>query len=1021
MIIGHEEFLHPQETQLIKDLLMEYEQIFAFETAHLGRLNPDIEPPVTIHTVAHNPWQKRQMKLSERGREILTEIVRDRLKNGLLESCMGPYRNQYFLVPKKDGKWRLICDLQPCNKVTIKDSAVPPNTDEISQAIAGAVCYSGGDMYSGYNGITLDESSRDITAIMTPLGLVRYTTLPEGFTNSVAIYQRIMCKIFAKWIGRKVWVFVDDFGIKGPTDDYGNETDKDGIRLWVSEHVNDLRGIFGAILDSGLTLNALKCFFCVPKLEMLSFVCHKDGRTPTKKKLEKIWNWKPCTNLTEARGFVGLCVCFRKWIKDFIHILAPIYELSKKNVKFKWGAEQQKAMDTIKEKFTEELILMSPNHSPGAPMFVLTTDAGPNRWGAVLMQPNEEGELRPIEFLSGFFSEVEKRYDQLKREALALCNALRKLKYYVHGRKFKVETDAASLVWLLNQVPSDLPNAVMTRWLTWLRLFDFEAKHIKGKTNIIADSLSRKPFDEEDNDDTDIEDYLDTEDGIIAKSGGEMETDSQNHKNRSLEDGKMRICRLVGVISDATNESDESDGHMTVRSHHSEDTPGFKLDEYLGELRDIGIYKATLRLPAGATPQKTRLLKRRAKRYVLENGHLYEIISAAGLSHAIPKRVISLPERKKDIVRRMHVGLVHKGREATFQAISERFVWRGMFSDVEQYCKTCEECQKRSRQRNPGLLHAQFTPTVFSRINMDSVKIGSSDLSSDSLRQGFVNAHSCILARDDLSGWIEGRAIADGEAATVARFFLEDIIFRHGIPYRVVNDGGTEFMGEFKNLLERFGVQQTVTAAYHPQSAGMIERGHKPVLDALSKLSKGKSKEWPLHLASVLWADRITTKRTTGMTPFYMVYGRHCLQPVHLSEASFDLIEWSMVRTTSDLITARAQQIEMAEEMRGIGQLRVNEAREKSAEDKNNNANLRPTVKELINQDIVLLHNTEKERQYGDKLRYYWRGPYRISKEGGQRTWRLFELDGTPLKGLYNEDRLKKYEYAEEDPLDDLL
>lgn len=190
-----------------------------------------------------------------------------------------------------------------------------------------------------------------------------------------------MTKILRHWVGTKVWVFVDNFGVKGPVSDYKNEVNKDGIRLWVAEHLHNLREIFQAIKMSGLTLNAMKCFFCVPQLEMLSFICHSRGRTPTKSKLTKIWNWKPCTNLTEARGFIGLCVMFCKWIKNFVHIMAPIYNLQKKDVKFVWGEDQQRAMDTIKSKFTEELILMSPNFNDDAPLFTLTTDGGPNGWG----------------------------------------------------------------------------------------------------------------------------------------------------------------------------------------------------------------------------------------------------------------------------------------------------------------------------------------------------------------------------------------------------------------------------------------------------------------------------------------------------------------------------------------------------------------------------------------------------------------------------------------------------------------
>ena len=151
-------------------------------------MDPNIEPPVVIHSVEHTPWQARQMRLPAKMQEQSIKIFRDEIKNRMLEPSMGPYQNQYFLVPKKDGRYRLILDLQPCNKVTIKDSAVPPNVEEITQSLAGAVCYSGFDLFSGYDQIPLSEESRDIVTIMTPLGPLRKTKLPQGFTNSVAIF-----------------------------------------------------------------------------------------------------------------------------------------------------------------------------------------------------------------------------------------------------------------------------------------------------------------------------------------------------------------------------------------------------------------------------------------------------------------------------------------------------------------------------------------------------------------------------------------------------------------------------------------------------------------------------------------------------------------------------------------------------------------------------------------------------------------------------------------------------------------
>src|SRR5271163_804850 len=71
-------------------------------------------------------------------------------------------------------------------------------------------------------------------------------------------------------------------------------------------------------------------------------------------------------------------------------------------------------------------------------------------------------------------------------------NGLKKLRFWLYGRYFTVFTDSQSLVWLLNQPPNDLPNAMMTRWLSYIRLFDFDTKHVPGAKNGAADALSQR-------------------------------------------------------------------------------------------------------------------------------------------------------------------------------------------------------------------------------------------------------------------------------------------------------------------------------------------------------------------------------------------------------------------------------------------------------------------------------------------------------------------------------------------------
>jgi hypothetical protein len=80
-------------------------------------------------------------------------------------------------------------------------------------------------------------------------------------------------------------------------------------------------------------------------------------------------------------------------------------------------------------------------------------------------------------------TEMRRKYDAMKLECRRLLKGLKKLRFWWFGRFLRVETDAQTLVWLLNQPPNDLPNALLTRWLSYIRLFDFEVKHVRGEKN----------------------------------------------------------------------------------------------------------------------------------------------------------------------------------------------------------------------------------------------------------------------------------------------------------------------------------------------------------------------------------------------------------------------------------------------------------------------------------------------------------------------------------------------------------
>ena len=152
-------------------------------------------PPQVIKTVEHKAWQVPGFPIPRAVRPVAVKMLRERVKNEVLEYCDGPYRNPWFLVRKKSGEFRLINAAMEINKRSIRDANLPPSVDEFSEEFAGCQMASMIDFFSGYDQIELDVRSRDLTGFQTPIGLLRMTTLPQGATNSVAQFVRIVTKI----------------------------------------------------------------------------------------------------------------------------------------------------------------------------------------------------------------------------------------------------------------------------------------------------------------------------------------------------------------------------------------------------------------------------------------------------------------------------------------------------------------------------------------------------------------------------------------------------------------------------------------------------------------------------------------------------------------------------------------------------------------------------------------------------------------------------------------------------------
>jgi hypothetical protein len=118
--------------------------------------------------------------------------------------------------------------------------------------------------------------------------------------------------------------YINDLGVKGPRTHYDYAEVAPGIQRFILEHIQNLDKVLERIERAGATIGP-KSQYYIPGLRMVRFVTDANGRRPDTAKVIKIQEWKVCENESKVRSFLGVCVFYRLWIKDFGRIAKPLY------------------------------------------------------------------------------------------------------------------------------------------------------------------------------------------------------------------------------------------------------------------------------------------------------------------------------------------------------------------------------------------------------------------------------------------------------------------------------------------------------------------------------------------------------------------------------------------------------------------------------------------------------------------------------------------------------------------------
>ena len=242
-------------------------------------------------------------------------------------------------------------------------------------------------------------------------------------------------------------------------------------------------------IKNNVRINKDKCQLNKDTIEFLGHVISGEGVSPNPEKIKAICNAPEPKSVLEVQSFVGMVTYYSRFIPNCSSILSSLYDLTKKTNKFIWSNKCKDSFIKIKELLVNSNILTTFKNDH---KLILECDASPTGVGAVLIQVENNVE-RPIAFASKKLNSAEVNYSQIDREALALVFGVTKFKYYLLGRKFELRTDHKPLIGLFNnfKVMTNNANARIVRWALVLSQFTYDIVYKAGKTNVVADMLSR--------------------------------------------------------------------------------------------------------------------------------------------------------------------------------------------------------------------------------------------------------------------------------------------------------------------------------------------------------------------------------------------------------------------------------------------------------------------------------------------------------------------------------------------------
>ena len=831
---GTEELSHSDKGRL-RSLLEEFSDIFSSEGKPLGRTGVVKH---TIHTGDHRAIRQPPRRAPLGQESVVQEELEKMLLQGVIESSSSAWASPVVLVKKKDGSVRFCVDYRRLNDITEKDAYPLPRVDDNLDALAGAKVFSTLDLTSGYWQVEMDPEDAGKTAFCTRYGLYQWRVMPFGLCNAPSTFERLMEKVLAGLQWKIALLYLDDVIVFSST---------------VEQQLDRLRLVFERLRKANLQLKPKKCHLFCKEVSFLGHRVSGEGVTTEEDKVKAVKEWPVPKSVKAVRSFLGLTGYYRRFVKDYAAVASPLIALTQKAVTFKWGDEEQRAFDALKDKLVTAPILGYPDTKEA---FILDTDASKCAIGAVLSQV-QDGKEVVIAYGSRRLTKSERNYCVTRQELLAIVWFTEHFKHYLIGKKFLLRTDHGSLRWLFRFKE---PEGQMARWLERLARFDFDIEHRPGVKHGNSDGLSRVPCE------------------------GHCKNCLKGHEMAVEEETVKKTPGIVRAVRTATRRT----RGRTERQRRQKAATMAIPNEWMVEIKqwqeadpDLQVLETWAQRPSwGEIARERAEIKYYWSKWnqLKKEGGIWYYQWREAVGDGQWKAIVP-PVGRASILREHHDSRIagHFGLEKTLSRLRQSpYFWPKMRTTVEDWCKECAVC---ARTKAPNRKVKAPMQSVGAGVTLERVGIDvMGPLPETDKGNRFV-----LVIGDYWTKWMEAYPIPDHTASTVASVLVYQFISRFGIPQQIHSDQGREFEARlFQEMCELLQVDKTRTTPWRPCSNGLVENFNRTLGAMLRQMTSKHQRDWDEHIDLATMAYRSTVHESTGQTPNRMMLGRELPMPSHL-------------------------------------------------------------------------------------------------------------------------------------------